>query len=743
MNYRTTVILAVMAIVVGIALFFVFQHERQTTIIVEGQNRLFASLTASDISEIVIERGQPDPQRVVLERFDSQWRLREPVAALAGADEAQHVATLLAGLQYDRSLELTSENAAQFGLAPPMATVSFRSTSGRHELLVGSAAGLAGDQFAYVTRPGDSVAYLVDRQINSVAAADAEDFRSRSLLEFDPQSINTIKLERDDQTIILHRTEGQWRLAEPVRALAGQQAVDTIIQNLAQLQAAQFVDDEPQSLDEFGLDNPQLSVELSPSDGFPSAEEPSESDLVRVNFGLHADLDRNLVYARVLPQANVYSVAGTAFRDINKGLDQLRSNRLVNLDPESLEFLSIEVDGTSVSLEREDNRWRMTAPEKANADSAEVNRLLRTLSELEVRAWSDKVSLADPSVGLDAPRGTIRWRHKGETQNNFVRIGRRTADDRQWAMEGRSNIAAAINPAAIDALNRSWMSLYDRTIWDVSPQQIRRVRWTLDGQTVTIERLDSTGGDSATAAADDAWRMTSPVEMAIDQQRAETLLQAAATVRAADFVAPVSAAMDYDLDEPNLQLTLWLQLPDGDGLKQMDLAGALKDGRWYGLAADVPLMALPESLIHALRRPLTGGGPVDFDASRVSQIEITSPDWQLILGRSGADWSVLGDAPFDVNPDRPAAYLEDLQEVEPFSVASYKADNLVDYGLEEPQWSILLRILGGDIELLVSGNGPEDGLKYATVKGTGIVYTLDATSLSRIQRQRLFFRQTN
>ncbi|MBI3312069.1 MAG: hypothetical protein HYZ88_00895, partial [Candidatus Omnitrophica bacterium] len=82
------------------------------------------------------------------------------------------------------------------------------------------------------------------------------------------------------------------------------------------------------------------------------------------------------------------------------------SKQVVKLSPDEATQLRVEFPGTSVTLEREGDTWRMTAPFKARAEEPLVRRVLGELDPLQaerVLEHSTKRPLALGDYGLEPP----------------------------------------------------------------------------------------------------------------------------------------------------------------------------------------------------------------------------------------------------------------------------------------------------------------------------------------------------
>ena len=127
MNFRTTLILAVLAVAAAVVIVILQRggEPKGDSEVTLATGRVFPDLSDSDLTRIDIER-RDTADKVVLEKADGAWRLLEPVEAGADWHQAGGIATQLANLANGRAVVLSMTNVQGFGLAPP-ATVVDRS----------------------------------------------------------------------------------------------------------------------------------------------------------------------------------------------------------------------------------------------------------------------------------------------------------------------------------------------------------------------------------------------------------------------------------------------------------------------------------------------------------------------------------------------------------------------------------------------------------------------------------------
>src|SRR3954471_2224094 len=160
MNFRTTVILLAVLLVVGVAVFFVARKGDDT----EGQTnkKKLVDLADEDVTRVVITRAGA-PQRIVFERpaktaakaADSPfgppprpWRMLEPVATAAQAWQGAGVVNGLVALE-TRS-QLGPEKKSSAGLDQPQYTVELSGNGKTIQLSIGNKSAVGDNLYVQV-----------------------------------------------------------------------------------------------------------------------------------------------------------------------------------------------------------------------------------------------------------------------------------------------------------------------------------------------------------------------------------------------------------------------------------------------------------------------------------------------------------------------------------------------------------------------------------------------------------------
>jgi hypothetical protein len=254
----------------------------QSTAVVVLPASLIAKLTASplqfrdrnlarlrDIDRVQMVRGS---RKASFAKVDSVWKMTEPLAA---ETEQTDLEEFLNGVQRLRADELTAEKPADlkpFGLDKP--EVRWQFFTGDQlalDLLVGGTekpkaadAAVTGPR-AYAKLATGDVVFLLSGTLTSKALGE---YRSRSVwTALDASQVEALSYNQANHSFRLEKVDNDWRATAKPDVKVKQEAVRETLDALAGLRAVRYVEDKGDNLKLYGLEPPQLVVEVQTRDG--------------------------------------------------------------------------------------------------------------------------------------------------------------------------------------------------------------------------------------------------------------------------------------------------------------------------------------------------------------------------------------------------------------------------------------------------------------------------------------------
>jgi len=567
MRWQTTAVLAVVLIALGV-FYYVFEirmgPEREKT---EGRKgRVFTAETA-DVTDVEIKR--PDAT-VKAKREGDGWQLLEPVQARGDRTPVEETVNSVVTARMDREIEANPKAPGDFGLDKPAAEVTLRLKDGKQ---IGLALGAKSPTgvWVYAREAGKPAVFVVGESILRDATRPFAEFRDKTVLAFDQKDVTAVEVVARDDTLNLQQADGRWKLTRPRALPADGDTVRDFLEKLRSARVKEFVAESPRSLQPYGLDKP-LRVAIHTG---RDKDRATKSLL----FG-NVDAAKKGVYAMRAGESGVVLIPEETWTAVPKNAAVLRSKVVVDVDRDKVSQVELRGPKGAVTLARENERWKIVAPEALPADQVEAGAVLFKLRELRAQAF-----LTEDASGiaryLAKPTVRVSVTEQGAPAPRILLLApspeRRGGAPTAYAAVAGQGPVVLVDGKALDDLARSLDDLRDRTLLPgLDPKEIKRVRLRAGGQTLVVERSGELD-----------WKLVEGGKGSAKAATVDNLLYALRALKWKMVAAPGGEEpAKYGLDAPALEVTL-LKADGGE------LAAVLIGGKREGDVAWVKLKAAP------------------------------------------------------------------------------------------------------------------------------------------------------
>jgi hypothetical protein len=388
--------------------------------------------------------------------------------------------------------------------------------------------------------------------------------------------------------------------------------------------------------------------------------------------------------------------------------------------------------GEAVRLAREGKDWKLLEPQRAPADSNEVDSLLSSLENADVDevVAENAASLAD--YGLEAPKNTVSIQLEGATEPLKLLIGEKTPDGSGvYAKLPARPRVFTIASYVESSLNKKPFDLRDRDVLHVKRD--------------AVKTLEISGPDGSYALSRDdkgEWAFTRPLATRAGRWSVDGLLGTLESLKM-ESVAAEDAGKDlkkYGLDKP--QRTVKLTLADG-GYKILEIGGSAGEKKFHAREAHSPLVAVvPGAIVDDLAK-----GMKELRAKRLTEVatyEVEGVDAEAAgVKRAYARTTTKDKDGIETKkwkrtaPDAKELETSKVEDVL-FKLGGLEAQDFidapkapVDYGLDAPALKVTLRMAEGKPPVTLEV-GKKDGAAYARRPGDDAVLKLDAAKVDEL-----------
>ncbi len=485
MHARTIVLLVL--VVAGLVWAVHWQQGREESGTFESRRPLVEGALAGRIQAIRVDHLERGLQ-LRLERDESgRWWIVDPIEYPA---EMAVLDLLLEMLESQMAIEVEDAgDLSGLSLDPPRAVLEFEERIGadlvRRRIELGAVD--LDQQHAWARVDGVVVRTL--RSLDSTVERDLAGWRARSIFHgLRPHSV--VELRRSGSVLWLGQDEQMdvaldainddgWRGVEPWGARFDPGFIGRMIQTAAYLRTQSFVDDAPGDLAFYGLEPPQMRLELVCADG--------RTEVLRLSrSGAGEDW---LAASESSP--HIYTVSHDDMLVLTTPIDMLVDREFVRASREGMASVRLEAGGRVVTLEQGRDGWtvsstggsstgglRELAPEPA--DGGRVEDLLGEIERARVLAF-----LPDVEWPSDADSASIRIDFDGRIVGGRLGPPHETVDGGRGVLFRREG----------DEL----VSLVDETLLEIAaldPEGLRTL------QMVLVKELDVARIELATDTAE-------------------------------------------------------------------------------------------------------------------------------------------------------------------------------------------------------------------------------------------------
>jgi hypothetical protein len=336
---------------------------------------VFGGVQAGAIGVVEIHLSN---QVIRAERTNELWRLTTPLYP-AQATPIESFLETLTSLEKKYVISPTEVSAQpgklkDYGLEPPLLSVSITVGSNRHHLYLGARTPLSDGIYAQMAGSGEAL--VTDGTILQAIPTNADQWRSPFLANLAGKQFDHIQIRAAQRLIEFERdvTNQLWRISKPTPGRANNERVRQIIQRLNTARVNQFVTDSPAAdLERYGLQTPALELSLF----------LDTNRVTGFEFGASPTNDPASIYARLLSTTNVVTTAREILEVLNLPPVEYRDRQLLSIPRE--QFSVIQVNGTNgFTLMRTNNQWAITAPAPIPTDQDLTQGFIKLLTDMDI-----------------------------------------------------------------------------------------------------------------------------------------------------------------------------------------------------------------------------------------------------------------------------------------------------------------------------------------------------------------------
>jgi hypothetical protein len=276
------------------------------------------------------------------------------------------------------------------------------------------------------------------------------------ILKLDESAITKLELKRKgtEPVVLAKADSGNWQITAPKSLGADQPTVSGIVSALSSLNSERLVEDKAADLKQYGLDQPPLEVDIT--------EKDNRTQKLLAGDDTPASA---AVYVMLAGDPRIFTISKYVKTSVDKSLDDVRDKRLLTVSADKVSRVELVSHSKNEDIEfsRNNDGWQIVKPKPLRADSAQVDELVRKLTDAKMDLSSHDAKEAASVFARATPLATVKVTDDSGTQELQVRKAQvgKTEDTyyaKSSAVDGiyktTSDLGHAIDKGADDFRNK-------------------------------------------------------------------------------------------------------------------------------------------------------------------------------------------------------------------------------------------------------------------------------------------------
>jgi len=302
----------VLALIAGVYAFMVTRGVGEPEPMADERVRIL-EFDVEEISEMVLKSQD---KTLTLTREGDSWATDYPYPIVLNIRNVEDIAYSFTGLSAEEVVTESPEDLSSFGLDIPSVEATVTLLDGREYTVYLGNRTPVGNMF-YLMKKNDPRVFTVWGSHGNHFSYTLDDLRDTQLTQINAQEVSYFKLAREGgKTIEIVKTQDSpeeqvklgfatWHMIQPYneKASVHHERFGTLLAALPQLEIAEFIDDNPEDLAQYGLDTPAMELKV----------EDSQSKL-HLLFG--NDLDEQHIHFQIAGKNTVYAMEKEALASL-------------------------------------------------------------------------------------------------------------------------------------------------------------------------------------------------------------------------------------------------------------------------------------------------------------------------------------------------------------------------------------------------------------------------------------------
>jgi hypothetical protein len=383
MNPKSLLIAVGILAILGGAVYYTKENPPSS----EDDKPKIVSVEKSEIQELTISRPGTDPL-TVQQTEEDKWSFAPPLTIPADSRAIGFLAESAAAIEADRLVDENVTEWQTYGLDEPSLTLEVKLKDGTTQRVLYGRETPTGSSL-YARLDGDPRLFTVFSSSKTSFEKSVFDLRDKKLLRADTDKTSRLVLHTGGQSIEFGKNgEASWQILKPQPLRADNFTVGDLARAAENAEMTAVTEQGDATDSKHDFTKPLAAVEL--------VDEAGPHTLTVIQEG-------EQYYARSSDLEGVYEVSSTLAQSLGKKLEDFRNKKLFDFGFTDPAKLQLRNGGTSLTVEKKDDKWVLASDGGRELDSPKVQALIDGLRNLAATSFVSDNAAEQSKYGLGSP----------------------------------------------------------------------------------------------------------------------------------------------------------------------------------------------------------------------------------------------------------------------------------------------------------------------------------------------------
>ena len=599
MNTKTTIILLIIALIIGSYLYFFERHQLTTDELTKLQKKVIA-IDPKEITKVQINKEGLRETIIMGKETEDKWLMSEPVSARADHTVINDITKDLPELE--KKDVITSTDYAKYGLDKPAIIATFSTKDKTYQFNVGKEAPLGLGIYIQLVTPApdqkQSDIYVVAKSFYEKLNKSLFDFRYKKVFETDTYKINKIEFKYSDGgTIEIAKAGDSWDITKPVSDHCDKTKVQDIINAINDMQITSFEEDNVTDFARYGLLPPELMMTVY----YPNtvrSDLPPQTEVLLI--GKKPATDATKYYGMRQGTPTVFTVETTLANRLMVNSTELRNKKPFEVDKEKVSQITLKYsDQVLFDIIRDKEQWNFITPANMEFNQDSIKSFLEKLNDTVVESFTAESETNLSTLGLAEPFNGLTLTYKEKDTESGFRFGFGAEPKHVYLKRTDAPRIVALNKDIYEYLRKGSIHFRKKGLLSIGADKIKCLTIEEPAKDKTVYIQDKIQEWSV---------ITSPNAAAVKLEKPENVnafRNQICYLTASELVAEYPDSLTpYGLDTPQTTVAIEYDKDDGTTLQKiLKIGKKAENNNYYGMIQNEPLIFyLDNAVIEALQK---------------------------------------------------------------------------------------------------------------------------------------------